>query len=319
MLSPKRPSLRRPLRFDLTTIRLFIATADHGSITRAAGEQCMAVAAASRRIAELELQFGVPLFARKPHGMSLTDAGRSLIAHARSMMHAAERMNDDASAYLHGERGLVRIAACTSAVLQFLPSDIGRFQARHPDIRLDLQEQTSQGVLRLVGQGQADIGVYEATAGEPPLRVQPYRRDELVLVLPAGHALADCDSLRIVDVLPYDFVGLSEGTSIAAALHRAAAKHGITLRNRIRVTSFDSMLTMIRAGIGVGLVPRAVADLFAAGEGFRRVRLEEPWAQRQFVLCRQPEAEMSSPATRVADFLADADSQNANAGSRNHR
>ena len=73
---------------------------------------------------------------------------------------------------------------------------------------------------------------------------------------------------------------------------------------RIRVNSFDSMLTMIRAGIGVGLMPRAVADLFADTAEFTRIPLDEPWAARQFVLCRQPADSMPSAAVTVADFLA---------------
>lgn len=322
MLTPARPPLKPRIRFDLTTIRLFIATAEHGSITGASAEQCLAVAAVSRRIAELENQFGVPLFNRLPHGMALTDAGRSLLAHARSMMHAVERMHDDASAYLHGDKGVVRIAACTSAVLQFLPGDISRFQALHPDIHIDLQEQTSNGVVKLMAQGLADIGVFESSISGPPLATQSYRGDELVVVTPAGHALAVCERLRIAEVLPYEFVGLSEGTAIAATLQRAAAKYGVTLRNRIRVTSFDSMLAMIRAGIGVGLMPRAVADLFAATDEFRRIPLDEPWTARQFVLCRQAVGDMSSAAVTVAEFLALAGapvSQDANAASRNRR
>lgn len=304
MLTPSRPPFKPRIRFDLTTIRLFIATAEHGSITRAAAEQCLALAAASRRIAELESQFGVALFDRRPHGMALTDAGRSLLAHARSMMHAAERMHDDASAYLHGDKGVVRIAACTSAVLQFLPGDISRFQALHPDIHIDLEEQTSVGVVKLVTAGMADIGVFESSIEGVALPAQPYRKDELVVVTHAAHALAVRESLRIAEVLPYEFVGLSEGTAIGARLQRAAAKYAVTLRMRIRVNSFDSMLTMIRAGIGVGLMPRAVADLFAATPEFSRIPLDEPWAARQFVLCRQPAGSLSSAAATVADFLA---------------
>src|SRR5688500_15951787 len=80
-----RPAVPAPLRiqFDLTTVRLLIATAEPGSITRAAERICLTPAAASRRMKELEAQFGVVLFQRRPHGMALTDAGMALLAHAR--------------------------------------------------------------------------------------------------------------------------------------------------------------------------------------------------------------------------------------------
>ena len=83
------------IQFDLTTVRLFIATAETGSIARAAERIGLAPAATSRRIEELQAQFGVVLFQRRPHGMELTDAGRALLAHARSLAHAVGRLHDD--------------------------------------------------------------------------------------------------------------------------------------------------------------------------------------------------------------------------------
>src|SRR5690606_20680524 len=113
---------------------------------RAAEHICLAPAAASRRLKELEGQFGLPLMKRLPHGVALTDAGFALLGHARSMIHAVSRMQNDASAFRQGDKGIVRIAACTSMVLQFLPGDIERLQIEHPGIKLDVQEQNSLDV-----------------------------------------------------------------------------------------------------------------------------------------------------------------------------
>ena len=98
-MEPKRIAR---LHFDLTTLRLFIATAEQGGVTRAAERMHMAPAAASRRIVELEAQLGLPLFDRRPHGMTLTEAGRAMLAHARNISHTVVRMQDDAAFYLGG-------------------------------------------------------------------------------------------------------------------------------------------------------------------------------------------------------------------------
>jgi DNA-binding transcriptional LysR family regulator len=127
------------LHFDLTTVQLFIATAELGGVTRGAERMHMAPAAASRRILELESQFGVALFERRPHGMVLTDAGRAMLAHARNITHTVLRMQDDAASYLGGEQGVVRVAAPKSAVIQFMPRDIERCAVACPGVRIDLQ------------------------------------------------------------------------------------------------------------------------------------------------------------------------------------
>ena len=83
-MDPKRVAR---LHFDLTTLRLFIATAEQGGVTRAAERLHIAPAAASRRIVELEAQLGLPLFDRRLHGMALTEAGRAMLAMRQHHAH----------------------------------------------------------------------------------------------------------------------------------------------------------------------------------------------------------------------------------------
>ncbi|MGO4325979.1 LysR family transcriptional regulator [Cupriavidus sp. M-11] len=308
------------LRFDLTTMRLFIATAESGGITRAAEQLCLVPAAASRRIRELEAQLGLPLFERRPHGMALTDAGRAMLAHARSLIHAVDRMQDDAAAFLHGDRGVIRIAACTSAVVQFLPADLGRCHAAWPDIKVDLQELNSVGVIQAVKRGLADVGVYESTVGPVALPSLPYREDRLVLVAHHAHPLAGSRKVAIDDLLAHEVIGLTEGASISITLGRLAVAASRPLRMRIRVGSFDSMIAMIAGEIGIGIMPAHVATMFARGKTFRHIAIDEAWACRRFVLCHQPHAELSSAARALIPVLtagsaaaSSADSPNVNA------
>ena len=254
---------------------------------------------------ELEAQFGLPLFQRLPHGMALTDAGRALLGHARSMASSVARMQDDAQAFRQGDKGVVRIAACTSTVLQFLPLDLLRCNAACPDVKIDLQELNSPGVIQALGRGLADIGIYESTLGVVPLPSLPYHQDRLVLVVPAAHALAGFDSVRATDFLDCDVIGLSEGSAIASTLERVAAEAQRGIRMRIRVSSFASMMAMVEQGIGVGLMPEQVARSFYGNRRFRHVEISEDWAVRRFVLCHQPLAALSSAAQAVIDVLAD--------------
>lgn len=302
------------VQFDLTTVRLFIATAESGSITGAAERIHLAPAAASRRMKELEAQFGLPLFQRLPHGMALTDAGRALLGHARSMANAVARLQDDAQAFRQGDKGVVRIAACTSTVLQFLPLDLLRCHAACPDVKIDLQELNSPGVIQAIGRGLADIGIYESTLGAVPLPSLPYHQDRLLLVVPTGHALARRTRVRADDFLDCDVIGLSEGSAIASTLERVAAEAQRSIRMRIRVSSFASMMAMVEQGIGIGLMPEQVARSFRGNQRFRRVAIDEDWAVRRFVLCHQSAPALSSAAQAVVEVLAEVNSRTAKPG-----
>lgn len=292
------------LHFDLTTLQLFIATAELGGVTRAAERVHIAPAAASRRILELESQFGLSLFERRPHGMALTDAGRALLAHARTITHTVGRMQDDAAAYLGGEQGLVRIAAPKSAVIQFLPSDIERCAQACPGVRIDLQEMNSQQVQQALQRGVADIGIYEAGLGAVDLPSRPYRDDRLVVVAPRGHALAGGARVDADDILGCDIISLGEGSAIAIALERLADERGRLLRLRMRVGGFDSIAALVAQGLGIGVMPQAVARSVAAGARFVRLPIDGDWAQRSFLLCHRPQAAMSGAARSVAEVLA---------------
>lgn len=303
IVDQRRQDMVNQFRFDLVTIRLFIAVARHGSVTAAAAEQSLVVPAVSRRIAELEAQVGIALFERRPHGMALTEAGRSLLVHARSMIMAVDRMQDEAAAYLHGDKGVVRIAACTSAVLQFLPDGIAAFRATHPDIHVDLYECSSNAVVQAVTRGEANLGIYETSAGATPEVSLPYRTDELTLVTSRRHVLAHQSMVRIEQILEHPIAGLIEQSAISSLLRRMAETHGMRLYMPIRVNSFDSMLAMIRSGMVIGLVPRDVAALFANREYFQVVAIDGEWARRRFWICQQSSDLMPQAAQTCAAFF----------------
>lgn len=308
--APSAATAPSRIHFDLTTLRLFIATAELGGVTKAAERMHLAPAAASRRIQEFEAQFQLPLFRRLPHGMALTDAGRALLAHARAIIHTTARMQDDAASFLHGEKGVVRIAACKSVVLQFLPTDIQRCARVCPGVRIDLQEMNSHGVLQAMSRGLADLGIYESSLGPIDMPTSHYRDDRLVVVVPRGHPLGKRASLSAVDIVDWEVIALEEGSAISINLERQASEANRVLRMPIRVGSFDSMAAMIAQGVGIGVMPEAVAATIAGGKAFSRLPIDGAWASRKFVLCHPAPSALPSAARSVVQVLLESPSAN---------
>ena len=269
-------------RIDLTSLQLFVAVCELGSIARAAQREFIAASAVSKRLSELEAAVETPLLQRHSRGVRLTPAGESLLHHARTVLFGLERMQGELAEYTEGVRGHVRVHANISAIVQFLPEDLGAFAQQHSQIKIDLQEHLSPDVLQAVQEGTTDLGICNlGPQGSGTLQSRPYRSDRLVLVMPAGHALSARDAINFEEALDWDIVGLHAGSSISLAMRVAAAQAGRTLRQRIQVTGLDAMCRMIDNGLGVGLLPdRAFALMQGVGR-LQAVPLTDPWAQRE--------------------------------------
>lgn len=292
-------------RVDLTSLQLFVAVCELGSIGRAAEREFIAASAISKRLSDLEAMLGSALLYRHARGVDLTPAGESLLHHARAMLYSLEQMQGELGEYAAGVRGHVRVHANISAIVQFLPEDLGAFTREHEAIKIDLEEYLSSEVVRAVQEGAADLGICHVPAGTDRLQTLPYREDRLTLVVPAGHPLAAADAVDFAASLAFDHVGLHANSSIHLAMHRAALAAGRSVRLRIRVTGLDAMCRMIDNGLGLGVMPERAFELMRGGIGRRLVGvpLADAWARREIRLAARDFATLPVAARTLVDHL----------------
>ena len=268
-------------QLEFTTLRLFVAVAEQGSLSAVADRSGIAVAAISKRISDLELASGTTFFVRHVRGMSLTPAGRALLQHAREILYGVDRMQSDLRHFALGIKGHVRIAAMNSAVVQFLPSELKAFCDLHPNVSIELSEWTSQAIVEALLEGRVDVGIFVGAIPAAEITTHPYHQDRLCLVTPADHPLAARRSLRFEETLGHDYIGLSPRSSIA---QRMMAESGGRLRLRMNVLGSDAMCRMIAAGLGIGIAPLLMVEHLAASMPIAIVELDEAWAQRQLLI-----------------------------------
>jgi DNA-binding transcriptional LysR family regulator len=292
------------LHYDLTDLRLFAAIAEEASLTRGAARAHLAPSSASHRLARLEESLGVALFERHARGLRPTRAGEALLGHARQVFAQLEQMHADLSPFARGVRAQVSLYANTNAINCFLPDDLGDFLRAEPHIRVTLKEMTSPEILRCVAAGEAEIGV---VAGEVPpdvLLARPYRQDRIVLVTPPGHPVSARARVRIAEVLDQPFVMLHAGSAFHTGLMNYVAETGGRLDVRIEVRSFEAVLRMAGAGVGLGLVPRSAAERAGRQRPFAVVDLDEPWASRDLSIVVRRDLALSPHAQALVDALA---------------
>nr|WP_283254256.1 LysR family transcriptional regulator [Ramlibacter paludis] len=277
--------------FDPVSIRLFLATLEEGSIAKAAARENIVPSAVSKRISELESQLRVPLLERGAKGAQATPAGLALAHHARHLLQTMDRMQREMAGYVEGVRGVIKVLASVTSLSGELPLDILRFRADRPQIEVDLEERVTPAIYRGVREGLADVGVASEFASHEGLQVFPYRRYALAAVLPSGHPRAQARSVAYAELLDDDLVELGRDSGITQVFDEAAREARASRTVRARVSSFETICTLVGRGMGVGVVPLYLKASKESALDVRFVPLSDAWAQpRSFIAVRDLDA-----------------------------
>ncbi|MFS2037110.1 LysR family transcriptional regulator [Polaromonas sp. CT11-55] len=301
-------------RFDLVSVRLAVACAQTGSLTAAARDSHLALAAASRRIRELEDALGDALFERHARGLLPTAAGRVFVKHGLTLLQTMEQLGGELADLRRGIARHIRLCASSAAISQFLPPLLARYGELHPQVHIDLEEQVSEAVVTTLREGRADAAVFVEGPDTTGLDTRLFREDELVLILPAGHALARSKApLAFADALDEEWISLTTGAAMLQKQQQAALAANRPLKLRMQVRSFDAVCHMVASGLGVAVLPKgATLPLIKSMKlGWRP--LSDGWAKRRLLaatMAGQPDAAIAT----LVDFLAQP-SQNAKARS----
>ena len=292
-----------PMRFDLIPLHLVLAIADTRSITRGAERENLALAAASKRLSDLEARLGVALFERRARGVEPTEAGRALVRHVRNLDMQLHALESEVVEFAHGIKGHLRIVASAGAISECLPPDLAAFLQAHPQIRISLEDQTSAEVQAAVAEGRADVGIFVPPLLDNRLQTHLYRRASLAAIVPAGHQLAQRRSVRFAALLDHDIVGLHHGAAAHELMRAEAEGQGRPLKARLQVRGFDAIAQLIEAGLGVAVMPAEVAARLARVFELRVLRLDEAWAQRRYLLAVRQQEVLPAVVQRFVDAL----------------
>jgi DNA-binding transcriptional LysR family regulator len=292
------------MRFDLADLKLFVNVVEAGSITGGAERLNLALAAASTRIRNMEAVLGTPLLHRQRQGVAPTQAGHTLVLHARILLRQAERMHGDLGQYAQGLRGQVRLLSNTNALTEFLAEPLSAFLAAHPRVNIDLEERLSDEIVAAVADGAADIGIVAGTVAMAGLETLPFRTDRFVTVVAPRHPLAAAASVAFAEMLDCDFVGLDRTSALQRFLSEKAERLGRRLKLRVQLRSFDAVCRFVECDVGVGIVPATTALRLSRTMAIRRVELADAWAVRELKICLRRAADLPIYARQLVQHLA---------------
>lgn len=272
------------MTYDLTDLKLFLAIAEEGNVSRGAELCHLAASSASLRMKNLEETLGVTLFTRQARGVTLTAAGLVFREHAGRCLAQLEQMHADLRPYAQGMTGHVTVFANNNAISTHLPGDLARFFAAYPNVRITLEERMSHDIVAAIVAGRAEVGVVALEHEHPALEFLPYRKDQLVLLAPTKHPLAERASTSFNECLGQPFISLQSGAALHTFLMNHAAALGGRLDVRVQVSGYRAIARLVASGAGIGIVPRTAIEPNDRGQ-LAVIELEEPWSQRDLRVC----------------------------------
>ncbi len=292
------------MAIELRHLRYFLAVAEEGHITRAAERLHMSQPPLSMQIQALERDVGAVLFARTPHGVTLTEAGAAFAAEARQIIGSTERAREAALRAARGEVGHLRVGFTGSAAFNpVVATTIRNFRRAWPRVRLTLEELNTTRLTEAMAQGQLDAAFLRpGEQGISGLALHRFADEPMKVVLPERHPLASRQRIRLSALAGEPFVLFPRvvGLSLFDAVVSACQAAGFELALHQEAPQISSVVNLVAAELGVSIVPASITQM--AVDGVRYLDIQGPRPMATLALATR--ADDTRPA--VAHFIAEA-------------
>lgn len=289
----------------LEQLRIFVAVAERGHVTRAARDLNLTQSAVSASISALEDRHRVRLFHRVGRGVELSPDGAAFLGEARAVLAQAGRAGQALDDLAGLRRGAVRIAASQTVASYWLPQRMAAFADAHPGVSLALTVGNTAQVAAWVAGGVCDLGVVEGEAGGEAFEVLTLEGDALSLYAAQGHPLAARASVKADDLAGHAWILRETGSGTRATLEATLAARGVdvgALRVLVELPSNEAVLAAVESGLALtGLSDLAAAPHVAAG---RLRRLAFDLVRRPFRLLTHRERPPGRAARAFADLAS---------------
>ncbi|MEC5404206.1 LysR family transcriptional regulator [Paraburkholderia sp. MPAMCS5] len=271
---------------NLRDIRAFIAVAQTGSFTQAAARLHLSQPALTVQIRRLEETLGLRLFDRNSRNVALTPTGRDLLPLLQKSLHDMEQVLIDARALGGGASGTVRIACLPTFAASSLPELVQQLKKAVPRVSFQVRDVVATMVNTLVRNEEADIGLTGGDLDDANLEVLHAGIDRLVVVCPKRHALAKRRRITLPDLTATPLVLTAQGTSVRAVVDSAFAKARCVPEVACEPTYMMSAVAMVRAGLGVTILPASAREVRAEPELVARP-VDDPAFTRPIALIKK--------------------------------
>ncbi len=286
---------------NLNHLAVFDAVAVEKSISRAGERLLVSQPAVSKQLKLLERALGAKLVDREPKGVRLTAAGEVLSGYARRIFALAEDA-EQAMAELQGlRRGRLTVGASTTLGIYYLPELLARYRRLYPQIDLGLEVANTQVIQQYLVEHRVDIAVTEGFVHGPDLVAQVFLEDELVPIVPVGHALTRKKSVTLKEFCAQPLLMREEGSGTREVIEQAFLRRGVAVKPLMTLGNTEAIKRSVAAGVGVAFVSALTIQHELHDGHLAQVKLTDFKLQRAFHVVQARDRGISAA---VQAFLA---------------
>ncbi|MDB9528296.1 LysR family transcriptional regulator [Oscillatoria sp. CS-180] len=297
------------LPFTLDQLRILKAIATEGSFKRAADSLYVSQPAVSLQVQNLERQLNVPLFDRGGRRAQLTEAGHLLLEYGDRILSLCQETCRAIEDLQNLQGGTLIVGASQTTGTYLLPRMIGLFRQRYPEVAVQLHVHSTRRTSWSVANGQVDLAII---GGEVPAELQesleiiPYAEDELALIMPVFHPLANAEIIRREDLYQLKFIALDSQSTIRKVIDQVLTRSGIETGNlhiEMELNSIEAIKNAVQAGLGVAFVSISAIEKELQMGMLHRSRIETVVVHRMLSVIFNPNRYRSKAAEAFTEEI----------------
>jgi DNA-binding transcriptional LysR family regulator len=290
----------------LDQLRSFLAVARCESFTRAAEETHLTQPAVSAQIVMLEREYDARLFDRIGKRIEITEAGRVVLAAAEDILRRVEELNEEMRDLEGLKRGRLRLGASLIVGIYLLPEAIGLFKKTYPKLELTLRIEYARHIVEHVLAGDVDLGIIGE--GNPicdeRLVVEPFARDELVLIVDPRHSWAGRKSVSAGELGGESFIISEKGSATQQIIVSRLAEAGAALNVEMELGNIEAVKRAVEAGLGISIMSRCAIERDVEERRLVAIKLSDLPMARNLSFVRRRGQRASNAARAFMDFFA---------------
>ncbi|MFM7471408.1 MAG: LysR substrate-binding domain-containing protein [Nodosilinea sp. LVE1205-7] len=237
----------------LHQLKVFEATARHGSFTRAAEELYLTQPTVSIQVKQLTKAVGLPLFEQIGKRLYLTQAGQKLLDTCQEIFSGLDQFEMAISDLKGLKQGQLRLAVITTAKY-FVPRLLGPFCHRFPGIDISLKVTNHQHIQERMANNDDDLYIISSPPEQPDLKIYPFLENPLVVIAPQDHPLAGKTNLPIGCLNGQQFIMREPGSGTRQAVQKLFMEHNIDVKVRLELGSNEAIKQAIAGGLGISVL-----------------------------------------------------------------
>ncbi len=286
----------------LRRLQTFAAVAECGSFRLAAELLHRSPSSVSAHVTQLEQELGVPLFNRTTRSVSLTDPGRALLSHCKSMLADLETTVRELREENQVSRGRVSIGSTPAMLGRRLPPILASYLRQYPGVRLTLKEGFAKDVYASLAAGETDFAVGPRISGLGDFTFSPIISNPFVVVIPRRLIPRPKRRMTLQEAMTLPQIALPIETWIRQSLESMFMRTGSAFTTSYEVRQIQSLLALVEAGLGVAIMP-SLSVPPSKGGAYSIATLVDPSAHQLVGLVTTRGRRLSAPAQTCGEWI----------------